>query len=395
MPKLPARAPIRWASLALAGLLAACGGGGSSSDGAPPGGSGGGGLSVSFGEPPAQGVVSDGEALTLTARVTVNGAAAADGTTVRFSAVPGPFTATGTTQDGWAQATFSGATAGRQELSASATVGGQTVTAARVMYLRPTPRPLALLVPAYFYPAAGGSAWDQLAASAAAHPALQLTAIMNPANGVFATADPNYVRAASRLVAAGGRVLGYVHTRYGSGERTLAQVQANVDAYLTLYGRGVVSGFFIDEMASDPARLPFYRALFDYIKGRDASLQIVGNPGAVPAAAYAEAAEVLVTLEGSGGSFQDYDPRTTPWLYAQPNARLAALVHNVAGCAAMQTAVRQAATARSHLGMLYVTDQEYDPVTRAGNPWGALPAYWNELVLALDAANRGLPPPAC
>lgn len=399
MPQSSTRAPARWARLALAALLTACGGGGGSGDGAPPpgggGSSGGGGVSVSFSAPQAQDVFSTSEPLTLTARVTVNGAAVADGTPVRFSSAPGPFAATGTTQNGWASATLSGATAGRQELNATATVSGQTATAARVVYLRPAPRPLALLVPAYIYPSASGSAWDRLAASAASTPGVQLTAIMNPTNGVFTSADTNYARAAGRLVAAGGRVLGYVHTRYGSGERTLAQVQANVDAYLALYGRGVISGFFIDEMSSDPSRLPFYRTLFDHIKGRDASLQVVGNPGAVPAAAYAEVADVLVTLEGGNAGFQDYDPRSTPWLYSQPNARLAALVHNVRGCAAMQTAVRQAATARNHLGMLYVTDQEYNPVTRAGNPWGALPAYWNGLVLAVDAANRGVPPPAC
>ena len=389
------RFPARWGSLALAALLTACGGGGGGSNGSLPQGGGASGIAIAFTTPASEEVLAADIGVAITARVTVNGTDAADGTSVRFSATPGSFSATGTTLNGVATVVLAGVTPGRQELNASASVSGQTATAARVVYLRATPAPLTLLVPAYFYPSSTGSHWDRMTASAQAFPAVSITAIMNPNNGIFTAADPNFVRSAGQFVAAGGKVLGYVHTRYGNGARTLADIKANIDAYLSLYGRGIISGIFLDEMSADAGRLPFYRELHEHIKAQDPHLQVVGNPGTVPAAGYAGVTDVLVTFEGNSAGFQAYDPRHTPWLYGHINAGESALVHNVATCAAMQDAVKLAASARYNTGPVYMTDLEFDPVTGTGNPWAALPAYWNALIQAVNAANQGARPPAC
>ncbi|RYF08738.1 MAG: hypothetical protein EOO31_01230 [Comamonadaceae bacterium] len=390
--------PLRWCGLSLAALLAACGGGGGGSNSGGSDNAGGGAagtVAVSLTAPVAEEVFDASAPLTVSARVTVNGTNAADGTSVSFSTTPAGGAATGVTRDGVATATLTATAAGRQQINATASVSGQSATAARVVYLRPTPARLEVLVPAYFYPSAN-SPWDRLATGAAAYPSVSITAIMNPDNGVFTAADPAFAAAAGRFVAAGGKVLGYVYTSYGTGSRSLSAIKANIDSYLSLYGRGVIGGIFLDEMASETSRLPFYRELYAYIKSKDASLRVVGNPGMVPASEFAEVADVLVTFEGKSSTFESYDPRQSgAWLYARSNASQSSLVHNAATCAAMQQAVKSAASARYNAGPIFITSLEYDPVTGVGNPWNGLPAYWNAMLQTVDALNKGSTLPAC
>ncbi|MDA8454427.1 hypothetical protein M4R22_06620 [Acidovorax sp. GBBC 3334] len=393
----------RWCSLSLVALIAACGGGGGggTTDGSTPTTpttptttS----VAVTFTGPEAEAVFNAGAALAVSAQVTVNGAAAVDGTSVSFAASPGTFTATGTTRAGVATVTLTGNATGRQQLSASVSVTAQsataTATATRVIYLRPAPAALEVLVPAYFHPASG-TEWARLASGAAANPGVSITAILNPDNGEFDAAEASYVSALNQFTGAGGKVVGYVYTGYGTGSRSIAAIKANIDAYFSLYGRATVSGIFLDEMASETSRLDFYREIYSYIKARDASLRVIGNPGMVPAAGYADVADVLVSFEGRNSTYATYDPRTTPWLYTVANSRLSSLVHNTATCSDMQKAVQSAATALYNAGPVYMTDLEYDPVRDIGNPWSSLPSYWTTLLQTVAAVNQGRTPTGC
>ncbi len=392
----------RWCSLSLAALIAACGGGGGgSSNGTTPTNptnpSNPTTVAIAFSGPDAETVSTAGAALSLSAQVTVNGAVAADGTPVSFAVSPGTFSATGTTRSGVATVTFNGATPGRQQLSASVSVASPsanaTATATRVIYLRPAPAPMEVLVPAYFSPSSG-TEWSRMASGAAANPGVQVTAIMNPDNGEFDAADPAYVSALNQFVGAGGKVVGYVYTGYG--KRPLATVKANIDAYFTLYGRSAISGIFLDEMSSDAAMLAGYREIYAYIKAKDSSLRVIGNPGMVPNTAdYASVADVLVTFEARNSSYATYDPRTTPWLYTLANSRQSSLVHDTATCADMQKAVQSAASALYNAGPIYMTDLQYDPVKDIGNPWASLPSYWTALLQTVAAVNQGRTPPGC
>ena len=386
----------RWCGLSLAALLAACGGGGGggSSDPTTPTTPTPTSIAITLTAPEAEAVFTATAALSVTARVTVNGVDAADGTAVSFSALPGPFSTTGATRAGVATATLTGAAAGRQEISATTTVSGQSVTATRVVYLRPAPAALEVLVPAYFHPASS-QGWALLASGAAANPAVSVTAILNPNNGVFTTAEASYVSAVNAFVSAGGKVVGYVFTGYGTGSRSLASIKANIDNYIALFGRGAISGIFLDEMASETTRLDFYREIYSYIKAKDASLRVIGNPGLVPSAGYAAVADVLVTFEGRNVTYASYDPRTTPWLYTLSNSRQSSLVHNTATCADMQRAVQSAASNRYNAGPIYMTNLEYDPVADVGNPWDALPSYWTGLLQTVAAVNQGRALPGC
>ena len=391
------RIPARLCGLSLGALLAACGGGGGGSTPETPATPSPNTVAVTLTAPVAEEIFNASVPLTVSARVTINGASATDGTPVRFSASSGTLATSVTTQDGIATATLTQATPGRQQLTVSATAAdGQSATATRTVYLRPAPSRLEVLVPAYFFPSPSGSPWDQLTAGATAFPGLAITAILNPSNGEFTTAESNYVRAATQFVAAGGKVIGYVHSNYGT--RAQSAVQADINNYLRLYGPGIVSGIFVDEMSSDPRQLAYYQTLYNYIKSQGSTLRVVGNPGAVPDAAYAAVADVLVTYEGQRAGLLAYDPRSnvaSSWLYGRPNSTLSALGHNIPNCVAMQQAVVAAATARYNLGPVFFTDREYDPVTGTGNPWASLPAYWNAMLQSVDAVNQGRALPAC
>ncbi len=329
-------------------------------------------------------------------QVQVNGAAAADGTQVTLSMPGGVFSpAATTTRNGVATSSLTGATPGAQTITATAQANGASASATQSIYLRPLPAPLEILVPAYFLPSSG-TGWSQMAASAAGTPGVRITAILNPSNGVFTTANAPLLAAARDLVSSGGVVVGYVYTRYGNGTRSMADIKTNIDRYLDLYGRDVISGIFLDEMASDARQIDFYREIYSYIKSKNATLRVMGNPGTTPAEVFATVADVLVTFEGTAADYQNYDPRIrSAWLYALPNARQSALVHNADTCAAMQVAVRSAASARFNAGVVYATDLRFNFSTGVGNPWASLPTYWASLVSTVQAVNTGSVLPTC
>jgi hypothetical protein len=381
--------PLFCASL-LAVLLSGCGGG---SDSPAPTSQ----VQVQYSSPAeTDNVHTVGTGVPLSVGVTVDGQSAADGTAVAWSAASASLApAQSSTRSGQASTTLVGASAGALQVQATANASGQTASASRTLYLRPAPQTLEVLVPAYFYPLPT-SPWDQLSSGMQAYPALRVTAIMNPNNGVFTSADPQFTRAISQFTQAGGQVIGYVATRFGTGARSLEAIKLNIDRYLQFYGRDRISGIFLDEMAATTDRLGFYRELYSYIKGLDSQLRVIGNPGTLPVADYASVADALVTFEGKAGDYASFSPQPAhTWLYARANSAQAMLVHNATSCAAMQTAMRAAATARNNTGLVYATDLLYDFATNTGNPWANLPSYWTSLLGTVSALNRGTALPGC
>lgn len=153
-----------------------------------------------------------------------------------------------------------------------------------------------VLVPAYFYPTWWeGSPWDDLNEAATQIP---IEAIMNPASGPGLGPNPDYIQAVSDLQEAGGKVIGYVSTGYGS--RPFMEVVQEIQAYLLWYD---VDGIFLDEMGNQLGALHYETLyciikLYQYIVGH--TLRVVGNAG-IPfpeAQAYLHSADTLVIFEG-------------------------------------------------------------------------------------------------
>jgi hypothetical protein len=222
--------------------------------------------------------------------------------------------------------------------------------------------PMGILVPAYFYP---GALWNGMNFAAARVP---LIAIMNPNSGPDTTQNPDYVAAVNGLRAAGGRVIGYVSTAYGT--RSTNTVELEIDRYFSFYS---VDGIFLDEMANDAGtnHLDYYAVLYQYIQTKGTNLLVVGNPGINTQEAYLTrpAADVLVTFEVDTG-YAAYV--VDGWVTNHLARQFCHLPYNVPDAATMTNDINLAATRNA--GWIFVTGDN------GANPWDTLPDYWTNEV---------------
>jgi hypothetical protein len=240
--------------------------------------------------------------------------------------------------------------------------------------LPPREARLTMLVPAYFYPAGPRLAdWDRLAEAARSIP---VDVILNPASGPGKQRDANYAAVVARLRRSGARILAYVDSDYG--RRRPEAIEQDLWTYLRFYK---VDGYFIDQMANTPEAIDYYRSLRRLIQEIDPRLAVVGNPGTpYTRPEYLDAADTLVTFEGSARAFASYDPAAvSPWIGGDARGRSAAIVYAVTDAAAVRDAL--ARTLETGSGSVYITDQKMP------NPYLGLPPYWAELVAAIRAAN--------
>lgn len=236
---------------------------------------------------------------------------------------------------------------------------------------------LDIVVPAYFYPSAG-SPWTAMTAAADDVP---ITAIMNPGNGPGNNVDGNYVAAVNAFRAAGGRVIGYVYSSYGS--RPLAQVTADIDKYSAWYG---IDGIFVDEMANTgPAqKLDYYRNIYNHVKSIDPAWEVMGNPGTNTIEQYLTwpTADRFMVHENVGASYPSYAP--SAWNANYDSQKFVHLIHTESSSATMEEYLRLALTRST--GGIYITNDVMN------NPWDTLPSYWQAEVNAVAAINAALLP---
>ena len=248
----------------------------------------------------------------------------------------------------------------------------------RFLRLRATLAPAAMkvLVPAYFYPVGGSSDhWVKLAATAAKYPAGTIYAIANVNSGPDSGYDADriaYQRAIAAFRAAGGRVLGYVSTVYGT--RAGKAATDDIDLWYSRYG---VDGIFLDEQANTAAALPYYRALHDHIKAKGGEALVVANPGTTTLEGYLSLNDVTCVFETDGPSaFPAWTPPS--WTGNYPASKFYVLPYNAS---AADMPVFLARAAANNVGWIYVTDDTLN------NPWDTLPSYFEALVAAAAAVR--------
>jgi hypothetical protein len=218
------------------------------------------------------------------------------------------------------------------------------------------------LIPAYLPP-------DGIA-RIADRPVRDRAVIFNPDNGPGTAPRAAYRSAVAAEQRTGTRVLGYVHTGWGS--RDPAAVVADLQRYRSWYG---VDGVFLDETAHDAATLPYYAALARDARAGGARV-VALNPGTVPAPGYFDLADIVVTFEGP---FSGYEAalRTMPeWLKDVPRRKVAHLVYAADRAQALR------AVTEGEAGFVYATDATLP------NPWDRLPAYLDELEARLAGCIR-------
>ena len=234
-----------------------------------------------------------------------------------------------------------------------------------------------LLVPMYVYPADihKNRAYNRLIDLKRQYETVPIWVIVNPASGPGKEVDGNYTKAIDRLLGAGCVVLGYVTTSYG--KRPAADVQKDIDRWLTMYPR--IQGIFFDEMIyEDSAAGSKYQAALSQYAHDAGCWPTVANPGADTPGRYfaADAADVIVIHEGGSlpkeerlkgdyfGGYSDYPPFTRAILiYSQRQIDRAAI-----------------RMMRKYVRWIYVTEAEYrqgDP--KASNPWDRLSMHLEEM----------------
>lgn len=238
---------------------------------------------------------------------------------------------------------------------------------------------LGLLVPAYFYPSWWDSAvnqWDDLIEAADQVP---LVAIMNPNSGPGEWPNPDYTHEVDALRAAGGQVIGYVHTSYAN--RPIDEVLAEVDAYYAWYG---VDGIYFDEVTSDEsnAHVAYYQKCYDYVLDLDPAAMVVLGHGTEASKAYVSAATKHLIRENDNDilPFMNWTP--APWTANYGPDRFTVLTYNLADVDGMKAAVDHALT--NNVSWVYFTDDT------ASNPWDTLPSYWAEEVEKIKQSDSDL-----
>lgn len=242
-----------------------------------------------------------------------------------------------------------------------------------------------ILVPAYFYPSFNPaiSQWDDMTAALAT--GAQITAIMNVNNGPGGAPNADYVAAVNAFKAAGGQVIGYIHSCYattcaGTGSaRTAAELLQDAQRYADWYG---VQGVFVDEMSNRLADLSYYTGLASDLRAAHPGWFIVGNPGVATPQDYLAAADTLVTFEGAAASYAS--ATSLPWMASSDPSRQAHLLYNTGGISEMQSLLAAAQARRA--GWVYITDDRYTPGNPAEpNPWDQLPSFFAAEAAAVAA----------
>jgi hypothetical protein len=260
-----------------------------------------------------------------------------------------------------------------------------------------------LAVPAYIDPVAGSASWVELGTSP---PGRVGIVVANVANGPGSGPEPAWSAVIQRAHASGQRVLGYVDTGYlgspspahpdglptRSGslgpEAWLSQIDADIAAWYQFYGADL-AGIFLDEgtgrcgpVAGSDRYADRYRTIRDDLQSAQPGAMTVLNPGAPVPSCYRDAADVLVTFEGSYANYtgtpdrqgRDYEP--LGW-----TGRPGQIWHIIYGATTTAELQRAVSLSRERgAGYVYVTDAGLP------NPFGTLPPadYWSVEQSLLD-----------
>jgi len=220
-----------------------------------------------------------------------------------------------------------------------------------------------IIVPLYRHP---GSTWDDLIQVKHDHPAVQIIAIINPANGPGSW-DLSYVLGIKKLQSAGIPSLGYVYTRYGA--RNSSEIIADIDTYKNWYG---TNGIFFDEMEHIPGKEDYYLHLSNYAKSVGLNYT-VGNPGKDVSSSYIGTVDNIVIYEHSGlptveslkgwhAKYSKYNFSILPYDVDKLNAKFVK-------------------SASHYVGLLYITDQTLP------NPWYSLTTYLDQLTSLVGSTS--------
>ena len=219
------------------------------------------------------------------------------------------------------------------------------------------------IIPLYTAPT--DPSWTAVAAAKAAHPAVPVLAVVNPANGPGAAASADYAAGIAKLTAAGVKVIGYVHTSWGN--RPAAELQTEMGQWKSWYPG--VTGIFFDEMANAAGQESYYSGLSSYAKGQGFDFTI-GNPGSDSSPTYVGTEDVILIYENSGLPALS---ALGGWHSSYARSNFGVIPYDVGS---LDTSFVQ--SAKAYVAYIYVQSDNLP------NPWDSVPPYLSELLTALD-----------
>jgi hypothetical protein len=213
--------------------------------------------------------------------------------------------------------------------------------------------------------------------------AVPVLVVVNPADGPGTVLDGNWAAFIKLLKAAGAKVCGYISTAYAA--RPEADVKADVDRWLSVYGTTKPDGIFFDEQTWDTgpgnsgsAYVDLYKRYTDYCHDRHL-YPVIANPGTNQQGAYFATwtADVILVHENTNWPPEaDMEGNYIGGHVEYSYTRRGALVYNQA---TLNTA--QLAILRKNVQWVYSTD---DNLTGGVlNPWDSLPTYLDQLFAAV------------
>ena len=246
-----------------------------------------------------------------------------------------------------------------------------------------------ILIPYYLYPAlpyTNPNVQDLLDLMKSHHDVPVLVVINAGSPGGPGTVnDVNWDTFIGMVQGAGGKVLGYVDTDYGT--RSEAVVKSEIDGWLSIYPSPRVDGIFLDQMPYDTGPggvgtdyVDLYKRYTDYCHNLDLR-PVVANTGGNQQPAWFETytADVIVVHENSTWpSEASMEGNFVGGHAFYPPARRAAMVYNQP-----TLDVGLLDTLRKNVQWVYVNDDNLP------NPWDTLPTYLGELFGALSLAGSG------
>ncbi|MFC4116698.1 spherulation-specific family 4 protein [Nonomuraea zeae] len=288
------------------------------------------------------------------------------------------------------------------------TLLGAAVLAAPLLAATPAQAADAVLdqqvaVPAYFLPSGESLPyWNEMNTTASKPGVL----VANVASGPDNEVKPAYAAALSAAHAAGIKVIGYVDTGYfgttGRPENRTrlgslavedwrAQIQSDINKWYQFYGSSI-DGIFFDQAqnACGPTTgsetwVDLYREVTAYVKKYHPGATTIANPGVSPAECFEDAADILVTFEGSYSSYLNRQDPYLPsaWEADYDPKRIWHLIYDVPDATALATVI--ATSKANNAGYVYVTDDVL------ANPWDKLPPYMPQQVTAAKGSGGVVP----
>lgn len=264
-----------------------------------------------------------------------------------------------------------------------------------------------LAVPAYVNPLADPDAWTRLGASE--HGSLGFV-VVNVINGPDYMPLDEWTSVIQNASANGVKLLGYVDTGYlgTTGQRTrlgstdpvdwMSQIQHDIMSWYQFYGSSL-TGIFFDQaqnacgpIADSNDWADLYRELSDEVDRSHPGALTVLNPGIGVPQCYEDAADVIVTFEGSYESYVGDPTASNPyaplsWAPVDP-MKIWHIVYGASDVAKMNEVVELSKTRSA--GYLYVTDDVL------ANPYDTVPAsdYWTAEQAAVGVTPDDIRPPS-